>query len=311
MQRNNKAFLTIGQLVKKFKIYYPELSCSKLRFLEAKGLLNPSRAKNKYRIYNKSDLKKIYTILKMQKELFLPLNVIREKIELIDFENNMNVNEQVNEHEQVIGEKAIKMVENINEYNNKRLVNNNNSEINSNNYGFDRYNIINSSNILSDKTNGNVSKSRKKSNTEKLSIEKTKELREIFIKDKNYKIDEICSKIKINKEFIKDLDAEGFITIKEDEDGDHYINSEDLEIVRIASELFKFGLLPKNLKIFENSAVRQSSFLQQIIYPIVFTRKKDAYKKALKLVNKIESIFLELHERLFQKENKKFLEQYK
>ena len=55
MTDTKKSYLTIGELVKKFKKYYPDLSSSKLRFLESRGLINPRRADNKYRVYFKND----------------------------------------------------------------------------------------------------------------------------------------------------------------------------------------------------------------------------------------------------------------
>ena len=59
MAKEQKSYLTISELVKKFRKYYPELTASKLRFLETKGLLAPKRAENKYRIYFNNDIKKI------------------------------------------------------------------------------------------------------------------------------------------------------------------------------------------------------------------------------------------------------------
>ena len=87
MAETRKSYFTIGELVGKFKKYYPDLTSSKLRFLESKGLIVPKRADNKYRVYFKNDVAKINLILKMQKDFFMPLEIIREKLQAIDFEN--------------------------------------------------------------------------------------------------------------------------------------------------------------------------------------------------------------------------------
>ena len=83
--KSNKSYITIGELVKKFNKYYPDLTRSKLRFLELKGLILPKRSENKYRIYFKDDVKKIYFILKMQKDYYMPLEVIKKKLGSVDF----------------------------------------------------------------------------------------------------------------------------------------------------------------------------------------------------------------------------------
>ena len=90
MADNKKSFLTIGELVKNFKKYYPDLTSSKLRFLESKGLIAPKRADNKYRVFFKNDIRKINLILRMQKDYFLPLEVIKEKLDIINLENVKN-----------------------------------------------------------------------------------------------------------------------------------------------------------------------------------------------------------------------------
>ncbi len=80
-----KNYLTIGELVEKLKKLYPDISSSKLRFLELKGLVNPRRSENKYRIYSREDVRKITFILKMQKDYYMPLEVIKEKLSSMDF----------------------------------------------------------------------------------------------------------------------------------------------------------------------------------------------------------------------------------
>src|SRR4030066_737332 len=85
MENTKKSHLTIGELVRKFRKYYPDLTHSKLRFLESKGLIIPKRADNKYRVYYRDDVRKINFILKLQKDYFMPLEVIKEKRGSVDF----------------------------------------------------------------------------------------------------------------------------------------------------------------------------------------------------------------------------------
>ena len=74
-------YLTIGKVVAKLQPQYPELSVSKVRYLEDEGLLNPSRTPGGYRLYSQHDVNQLETILYLQKNRFMPLQVIKEQLE--------------------------------------------------------------------------------------------------------------------------------------------------------------------------------------------------------------------------------------
>jgi len=77
--------MTIGQVVARLRQVSPDISISKIRFLEEEGLVAPERTAGGYRKFSSADLARIELILRMQKELFLPLSVIREK--LVDYDS--------------------------------------------------------------------------------------------------------------------------------------------------------------------------------------------------------------------------------
>lgn len=77
-------YLTIGKVVKKLQQQYPDLSISKVRYLQDEGLLNPARTPSGYRLYSQRDVRRLETILYLQKNRFLPLSVIREELERAD-----------------------------------------------------------------------------------------------------------------------------------------------------------------------------------------------------------------------------------
>lgn len=77
-------YLTIGKVVKRLQQQYPDLSVSKVRYLQDEGLLNPSRTPSGYRLYSQRDVRRLETILYLQKNRFLPLSVIKEELERAD-----------------------------------------------------------------------------------------------------------------------------------------------------------------------------------------------------------------------------------
>lgn len=73
--------LTIGQVVAQLKPDFPDLSITKVRYLEDRGLLSPARTPGKYRKYSSSDIRRLRTILTLQRDEYLPLEVIKERVE--------------------------------------------------------------------------------------------------------------------------------------------------------------------------------------------------------------------------------------
>jgi DNA-binding transcriptional MerR regulator len=82
--RNRQPTRSIGQVMAILRTEFPAISISKIRFLEAEGLLSPLRAPSGYRRYTESDLERLRYVLSVQREHYLPLKVIREHLEQID-----------------------------------------------------------------------------------------------------------------------------------------------------------------------------------------------------------------------------------
>lgn len=238
-KKNKTESLTIGKLIKKLKKAYPELTSSKLRFLEIQGLITPKRSINKYRVYYREDIEKINFILKMQKEFYLPLDIIKEKIKSKEFKDYLESGKDLKNLQLKLGE----------EFNQER-------------------------------------------------------------QEDYYTIDELKKKLKLSQSFIEELLDHDLVEWKH-ENGNSIINGSDIEIIKMAIELSKYGIHIKHLKLFENFAVRHASFIQQIIMPLMISSKKDQQRKGKKVALLLERRLCDLHELLLKKENRKFLEKHK
>ena len=82
--RLRHATRSIGQVMAILRAEFPEISISKIRFLEAEGLITPQRAPSGYRRYTESDVERLRYVLSVQREHYLPLKVIREHLEQLD-----------------------------------------------------------------------------------------------------------------------------------------------------------------------------------------------------------------------------------
>jgi DNA-binding transcriptional MerR regulator len=77
-------YMTIGEVVERLQVGYPDLSISKVRFLEEEGLVAPERTPGGYRKFSREDMERIESILRLQREHFLPLAVIKDKLDELD-----------------------------------------------------------------------------------------------------------------------------------------------------------------------------------------------------------------------------------
>jgi DNA-binding transcriptional MerR regulator len=73
--------LRIGEVVRRLSAEFPDISISKVRYLEDEGLVLPRRTQGGYRLFSEDDLERLTTVLRLQRDEFLPLRVIREELD--------------------------------------------------------------------------------------------------------------------------------------------------------------------------------------------------------------------------------------
>jgi DNA-binding transcriptional MerR regulator len=79
-QRPRQKAVTIGTVCKALHQEFPDISISTIRYLEDQKLLSPRRTQGGYRLYTQSDIQRLRTILRLQRDEFLPLRVIRQEL---------------------------------------------------------------------------------------------------------------------------------------------------------------------------------------------------------------------------------------
>src|SRR5687767_15370144 len=72
--------LTIGAVCNRLQSEFPDISISKIRYLEDQGLLASRRTQGGYRLFTEEDVERLTTILRLQRDEFLPLRVIRQEL---------------------------------------------------------------------------------------------------------------------------------------------------------------------------------------------------------------------------------------
>jgi DNA-binding transcriptional MerR regulator len=73
--------LTIGAVCDRLRAEFKDVSISKIRYLEGEGLVTPQRTRGGYRLFSEDDVERLEKILRLQRDEFLPLKVIREELD--------------------------------------------------------------------------------------------------------------------------------------------------------------------------------------------------------------------------------------
>ena len=79
--------MSIGAVLAELQQEFPDVTVSKIRFLESEGLISPSRSQSGYRRFAQSDVDRLRYILTVQRDNYLPLKVIKEQLDDIDAGN--------------------------------------------------------------------------------------------------------------------------------------------------------------------------------------------------------------------------------
>ena len=79
-----RPYFSIGEVLNVLKDMFPDVTVSKIRFLESEGLIEPERTASGYRKFTEDDIERLRFILRLQRDHFLPLKVIRERLDELD-----------------------------------------------------------------------------------------------------------------------------------------------------------------------------------------------------------------------------------
>jgi DNA-binding transcriptional MerR regulator len=79
-----RSYMSIGEILVALKPEFPDITISKIRFLEGEGLIEPERTPSGYRKFYEKDVDRLRTILRMQRDEYLPLKVIKDRLQTGD-----------------------------------------------------------------------------------------------------------------------------------------------------------------------------------------------------------------------------------
>lgn len=235
----DSGFLTIGKVVKKLQTLYPDLSVSKVRYLQDEGLITPSRTAGGYRLYSQKDVKRLETILYLQKSRFMPLSVIKDELDRQD--KNPEVEPQVQ---------------------------NQASELT----------ISEAQDSLEAQGSSRQDQAQLEGKQVSQAILGAAHADAIVVPvddpeviQKYHAIDRIPELAGASVSFVRQLSEAGVIALKRSPHDRDLVEGKDLTLIRLCNELRHFGFEPKNLRQYVMAANRESSMFAKSL--VVYAKK--------------------------------------
>jgi DNA-binding transcriptional MerR regulator len=208
--------LTIGAVCKLLKQEFPDISISKIRYLEDQKLLHPRRTQGGYRLYSPADVTRLRTILRLQRDEFLPLRVIRQELAAGRAEEGEGPAQAVIEPR-----------------------------------------------------------------TRRATLSEPAPRR--------YAASELMEYTGADERLIRELVEYGLIK-GETRDGVKHFDELEREIVRAVGELTRYGVAPRNLRVFRTSADREAALLEQILAPSLRSRNRERKEEAVEALENLAAV---------------------
>jgi DNA-binding transcriptional MerR regulator len=211
--------LTIGAVCKQLEREFPDISISKIRYLEDQKLLSPRRTPGGYRLYGAADVTRLRTILRLQRDEFLPLRVIRQELA--------------------------------------------------------------------------AGRADPEPTTQSKGSSEPRSRRRATVMERGpgslYRLEDVLEDTGADRALVKEL--EDFGVIRGDKQGSETMYDDtEREIVRAVTELKRFGVGGRNLRVFRTSADREAALLEQILAPALRSRNPERRKEAVEALENLAAI---------------------
>jgi DNA-binding transcriptional MerR regulator len=214
--------VTIGAVCKALVQEFPDISISKIRYLEDQKLLTPRRTQGGYRLYTQNDISRLRTILRLQRDEFLPLRVIRQELAGGRTERDVAPG--------TLGSRDA---------------------------------------------------------AERLGVRRSA----VAVRDQGaqYALQDVAEETGADAGLIRELVDFGVIK-GESRAGTQFFDETEREIIRAVSELARYGVGGRNLRVFRSSADREAQLLQSILAPALRSRNPARRKEAIEALENLASV---------------------
>jgi DNA-binding transcriptional MerR regulator len=211
--------MTIGAVCEVLRREFPDISISKIRYLEDQKLLSPRRTEGGYRLYSAADVTRLRTILRLQRDEFLPLRVIRQELAA----------GRADQDEETAGEQ--------------------------------------------------------RGRSRRIAVSTPSEER--------HSLDQLLDQTGAEERLVRELVEYGVLAPRGRGEDSGY-DPVEIEIVRVAAELARFGVAPRNMRVLRTSTDREAVLIEQIVGPALRSRNGERRKEAVDALESMAAVVAQL-----------------
>ena len=261
-EQGERDHLSIGEVLSLLKEEFPDVTISKIRFLESQGLLDPERTPSGYRKFYEPDVERLRWILRQQKENFLPLKVIRGRLGV----DKAAGESQGENAPQASNGSTTRPLEEVEPSSPKPG-------------GADR----------PPETGRTRSPKAEDRDTPPVSL--VPPLRSEG--QENMTLDELCDFTGLAPERLRELERFGLLTGRSVA-GATYYDGDAIAMARIAAAFEAHGVEPRHLKMYKNTAEREVALFEQVVTPLLKQRNPRSRRQAADTLTELVNLAQEL-----------------
>ena len=279
----DRAHLSIGEVLALLREEFPDVTISKIRFLESQGLLDPERTPSGYRKFYEADVERLRWILRQQRENFLPLKVIRGRLSEAGPAQADQPRAATATEERPARQGGTTAA-------GRRVP----GDVPGNAPG----RVAGS---VPGNVPGNVAARSKAAPPARPSLFSGGDQSPLSAGPSgvNLTMEELANACGLPAERIKELERYGLLASRT-VGGTAYYDEDALVVAHVAAAFARHGVEARHLRMYKNSAERESGLLEQVVMPLIKQRNPQARQQALQALEELSGLGQELRQALLR-----------
>ena len=271
-RHGERPYLSIGEVLSHLQEEFPDVTISKIRFLESQGLIDPERTPSGYRKFYDLDVERLRFILHEQREHFLPLKVIKDRLESgepLGAENGRMLEADV-----LIVDEAAAPVPEAEPVPEPRLP----------------VWMVNPPPVAPSPS----------------TAPPTSNVRSIAT-NASFSFEEMATAAGLTLDELRDVERFG-IVMGRNVDGMTVYDGHALVAAKLAAQFLRFGVEPRHLRLYRNGADREAGLIEQLIIPLVKQRNPQARAQAYTTLDTLVRLGSELRDAVLRQSLRPYLD---
>ncbi|MBO0731481.1 MAG: MerR family transcriptional regulator [Acidimicrobiaceae bacterium] len=263
-----RAHLSIGEVLSLLREEFPDVTISKIRFLESQGLVDPERTPSGYRKFYDHDVERLRWILRQQREHFLPLKVIRGR--LSESSETSDGGEAVLELRPGVPESPVPV-------------------------GASERSGAVAAAVATDV--GDALTARAPS-PQAGRVRPTRDEDLADHSSRTYTVEELAAAVGATPQLIEDLAQYGLLRTEARTGGTHYYGEDALAVADTARRFAEHGVEPRHLRAWRTSADREAGLFEQVVMPLLRQRNPQAREQVVLALEDLDELGAQLRSAL-------------